>query len=362
MSKNITPSLGQTIYNRLGDETSRRVFQARERFALTGDAAGFADVFVNKKLLAELERKIKGKTFVIYGGGFGGALLLRYLDLIGAADLCQGVWDNNPTLWGESLGKREITAPRYDRIAGADYFLISALKEQTTADITRALIANGAAASSIAALPGVGATLGRCGYEDAEQYFDPEIILPRLIDGEVFVDAGCCDFGTSAHLLRLAPRVKKIYAFEPDRENMPSVARRIARENAADITKAYDCALWSRDGELGFWISDLNKGASGVDAGKANTRVRGRRLDDIVDPSDNVSFIKMDIEGSELEALTGAAGIIRRDKPKLAICVYHKDDDYIDLPAYICSLVPSYQLYLRNYTPLNFETVLYCVT
>jgi hypothetical protein len=71
-------------------------------------------------------------------------------------------------------------------------------------------------------------------------------------------------------------------------------------------------------------------------------------LDDMVDPGDRVTLIKMDIEGAELNALRGASKIIARDKPRLAVCVYHKFEDIMNIPSYILSLNPEYKLYLRN--------------
>ncbi len=51
----------------------------------------------------------------------------------------------------------------------------------------------------------------------------------------------------------------------------------------------------------------------------------------------------MDIEGAELEALKGAREIIVRDRPKLAISIYHNAEDYVEISAYIKSLVPDYK-------------------
>ena len=69
----------------------------------------------------------------------------------------------------------------------------------------------------------------------------------------------------------------------------------------------------------------------------------------------------MDVEGAELESLKGAKKIIQRDKPKLAICIYHKPEDVITLPRYIKQLVPEYKLYLRSYSNADNEMVLYAV-
>ena len=84
--------------------------------------------------------------------------------------------------------------------------------------------------------------------------------------------------------------------------------------------------------------------------------------DDVKEP---ISFIKMDIEGFELDALEGAKNHIITEKPKLAICVYHKPDDLWQIPEYILNLNPSYKLYLRQYKYGDgnnpWESVLYAV-
>jgi hypothetical protein len=67
----------------------------------------------------------------------------------------------------------------------------------------------------------------------------------------------------------------------------------------------------------------------------------------------------MDIEGSELDALRGAAKIIRTQKPTLAICVYHKFEENWEIPEFIWSLNPEYQLFMRHYGEGLGETVLY---
>lgn len=75
----------------------------------------------------------------------------------------------------------------------------------------------------------------------------------------------------------------------------------------------------------------------------------------------NVTFIKMDIEGAELQALKGAKETIQRCKPKLAICVYHRREDLITIPQYIQSLNAGYKLYFRNYSPHGLEAVIYAI-
>ncbi len=85
------------------------------------------------------------------------------------------------------------------------------------------------------------------------------------------------------------------------------------------------------------------------------------RLDDAL-KSEDVTFIKMDIEGSEVAALRGAEEILRTKKPQLAICVYHKTSDFWEIPSLIREGGLNYKLYLRHHYNRNcWGTVLYAV-
>ena len=79
-------------------------------------------------------------------------------------------------------------------------------------------------------------------------------------------------------------------------------------------------------------------------------------LDSVVEKREQVTFIKLDVEGAELEALQGAKRIITENRPKLAVCLYHKKEDYWRIPYYVKSLVPEYRLYIRHYSNYSAET------
>ncbi len=72
-----------------------------------------------------------------------------------------------------------------------------------------------------------------------------------------------------------------------------------------------------------------------------------------------VDFIKMDVEGSEAAALMGATETIRRFGPRLAISIYHRISDWVELPRLIRAIEPRYKLYLDHHTIHGEESVLY---
>lgn len=187
----------------------------------------------------------------------------------------------------------------------------------------------------------------------SRQYFDKDII--SYDKDEVFVDGGCLNYASAKQFLAECSSVKKIYAFEPDEES----AKR-CREEAAKVAihdyEVIEKGLYSEDTELHF--ASMGNGCSGL-AESGECIVKVCAIDtEIKEP---VTFIKMDIEGAELEALKGAADTIRKYHPKLAICVYHKPEDVIDIPKYILELNPEYRLYMRHYSDNAGETVLYAI-
>ena len=73
----------------------------------------------------------------------------------------------------------------------------------------------------------------------------------------------------------------------------------------------------------------------------------------------NATFIKMDIEGSELAALRGAEQLIRKNHPRLAVCIYHRSQDIVEIYQFLQQF--EYRFYLRQHAFSAEETVLYAV-
>ena len=147
----------------------------------------------------------------------------------------------------------------------------------------------------------------------------------------------------------------KIYAFEPDQESYERCMKRKKQHPEIKI-ELLEYGLWSSNTVIGF--EQLGQGNSKINDQSCDA-IKCVTLDSCV--KEKVTFIKMDIEGAELEALRGCQNIIRQHKPKLAVSVYHKPEDIIEIPQYIKQLVPEYRLYIRHYSNADSETVLYAL-
>lgn len=202
-----------------------------------------------------------------------------------------------------------------------------------------------------------GRVLGEKAVYDPDQYFNPSFL--EFGNNEVFVDVGCLNLGSSLKMKAHCKQLKKVYAFEPDQE---SYAHCLERKKETNFNEAVilPYGAWSEETTLSF--QGGCQGSSGVcDGGSETYKINVVPIDSVLDSDDKVTFIKMDIEGSELEALKGAKGTILRDKPKLAICIYHKPEDMTEIPLYIKGLVPEYKLYVRHHSSGPDETVLYAI-
>ncbi len=191
-------------------------------------------------------------------------------------------------------------------------------------------------------------------YRYAEEIFDPNHYFSKDIiklNQEVFVDCGAFT-GDSIQELLTIDNPKKIYAFEPDEQNFTELKEKYAKDERITCLKK---GAYSQQGVLPF--AGNNADASKItDSGKFKIEVDS--IDNVVQ-DDPVSFIKMDIEGAELEALKGASNTICKNHPKLAISAYHKFEDLQTLPQFIHSLNDHYQFYLRRHSHLTHELVLY---
>ncbi|MHB8065112.1 MAG: FkbM family methyltransferase, partial [Ruminiclostridium sp.] len=145
-----------------------------------------------------------------------------------------------------------------------------------------------------------------------------------------------------------------------DTNNYGKLMNYITSNNLYNID-TYNIALYNNYTELKF--NTTSKGgntANFIDEQNGDTIVHADSLDCLC-CNEKIDFIKMDIEGSEYEALEGAKTIIARYHPILAICVYHKKDDFIKIPLLIKQIEPKYKLYFKHYSYCDAETICYAI-
>ncbi len=171
--------------------------------------------------------------------------------------------------------------------------------------------------------------------------------------GIVFCDVGGYDGDSTLDFMRFSNDYERIYFFEPDSSAYNAAMTRLKEyKNIEFINKG--CG--SKPGLAKF---DVLGGDSGRVSVTGNVEVQVTTLGEFINNSN--TYVKMDIEGAELEALQGMSNQIREYKPLLGISVYHRTGDFHVLPEYILSCNEDYSLYLRHYTDNICDTMCYFV-
>lgn len=188
-----------------------------------------------------------------------------------------------------------------------------------------------------------------------KQYFPSDIFT--LTDRECFVDGGVYNGETIDDFVNTVNnKFNYIYGFEPDKQNFSKLTKNIAYMDFNRI-KLFNAGLYSKSGEISF---DSHGNSASAISDTGTDRISLIRLDDVVEEH-KPTYIKLDIEGAEEEALYGMKNTILEFHPKLAISIYHKAADLWELPLLIRSLSASYNIYMRHYSNGLHETVCYAI-
>lgn len=337
----------QRVYGMLQDEESRDIYLSRLNWLISGDyghihhiISAYLPGLTNNetKTMADLRNYLpKDRKVVLYGaGGIGSGLLPEWKDderFIGFCSHTKEKQKNGyfgfPVMAPEELLSRKDLSVVISTVLAKD-------------EILQILHDGGYPEDQIY-------TLSDCG-----QYFGPDFMSYE--DEEVLIDAGSYNLGDSLELKKYCKKVKKVYAFEPNPDFYRTCLKQ-KEQYGYHEAEILPYGTWSECTTLHFQKSG---GCSHISENGGLT-IPVRSIDEVVDPKYRVTMIKMDVEGSELESLKGARSVIQRDKPKLAICIYHKAEDMVEIPLYIKALVPEYKLYIRHHSHTSLETVLYAV-
>jgi FkbM family methyltransferase len=381
-----------------------RILRARLDAALAGD--------IDSKQVWErsLYDQLAGSAasrIVLYGAGNNGRALLRGLRSLGVEPLAFS--DGNPRLWGTEVDGLSVLAPEEAARAYGDNsaFVVTIFSpgaEKAFPAVRNRLVSVGCARvlpfSTLACkykgafLPNYYVDLPhkvlcegdlvREAYdlwaddESREEYvaqiewrtsldydvlgpprqdvpYFPERLFARNND-EVFVDCGAFDGDTIRSFLEWSGgEFARIWAFEPDPgnfrtlsafvEGLPPAIRTRIELIAAGVGRKSESLRFKSDGTSSSAVAE--DGAIEIET----------RAVDGIDFGSPPTFVKMDIEAFEPEALEGAAATIARHAPVLAVCVYHRQDHLWRIPLQISRLNSSYKFFLRKYMTECWETV-----
>ncbi|WP_419769107.1 MAG: FkbM family methyltransferase [Candidatus Marinarcus sp.] len=180
------------------------------------------------------------------------------------------------------------------------------------------------------------------------QYFDKEII-PEIKNIR-FVDGGGYVGDTLKEIIKNYPDFNTIYCIEPNALHM-----NIAKRDFGHIQNIHfiNCGLGNKK-ELDTTSQEAQNNCDHhYQAQSINT------LDNLI--NEKVDFIKLDIEGAEQAAIEGAKQTIVNSHPILAICIYHKAQDWYKVPQKVLEIRNDYDIYLRHYMEGIYETVMYFI-
>lgn len=200
-------------------------------------------------------------------------------------------------------------------------------------------------------------------YEFLHQYsFTNNSVAIQVEEGDAVLDCGGC-YGENAILFGHKTGVKgKVYSFEFIPSNVEIFNKNIALNPHITNVEIVQHPLWNVSNKQ-LYYKDWASGSFVSDKPIPNYHgiAHTITLDDFMQNNSilKIDFIKMDIEGAELSVLEGAKELIKKYKPKLAISIYHSDDDFYTIPKFIHELGLDYSFHIGHYTIGKSETVLH---
>lgn len=330
----------QKIYERIVDEKSKDIYVCRLLLAFTEDEKYIRRLVLSTQTGKAFQKFLaEQKGIYIYGAGIRGKRLVRmfpemkwkkYID-----KKCTGVCN------GIDIISPDALQPEPDTV-----ILITNYEGYT--EITEDLQARGIPKEQIVSV----AEFETNAQEN--QYFEERCIRNFKNTTGAFIDAGCFDGRDSIRFIESSLyHNTPIYAFEPDHTNYQNCKKAL---KDLKTVKVYNSGLSDLKKEESF-LSD--KGEKARVTSEGNCSISLDTIDHLMNEK-RVGTIKMDIEGSEKEALEGAREHIASDRPNMMISIYHKIEDAIEIPRLLLEICPKYRFSFGHYSVGSAsETVIY---
>lgn len=348
--------------------------------------------------------KVYGESYVLFGAGLLGKLVLNGLRSMGIEPL--GFADNNSSLWGKIIDGLPVYPPQNaaDIFRNKAIFVVTVYTNQSVIKQLRRLGVESVSFAKLAwhypnaMLPHCALNLPHQIFQEADQirkafllwsdhssqeefiiqlkwrtslegeemplhlpadqiYFPLDILT--LQPNESFVDCGAFDGDSSFEFMKLSKnQFNMIWAIEPDPLNFDKLRNKFAQldKSTTSKIKILNIVIGSEREKVTFNVT----GTVTSSLGKGKHTLESTTLDNILEGT-SPTYIKMDIEGAELRALNGAKNVIKNNLPILAICAYHQQDHLWKIPLLIKSISDQYKFFLRRYADECWELVCYAI-
>lgn len=328
----------KAVYNAFADDISKEIYMSRVLFSLSDDRTYMNSVIrsmdVSKYLLEQIENN-RGRKLCLYGIGTWGKAILEFFPEIKWTYLVDG----NKS--GSQINNQEILS--LDNIRDKNtLYIVSVLFKYR--EVKKQLLEKGVDENNIV-------LLGK--YAEKVQYFDlPEL---KFSSDEVFIDAGGFNGDTANRFDEITGgKYKRIVIFEPSTTQAEFCTENTKLLNNCEVI---NMGTWSKQTTMSF--VEAAEGSRITKQGDTKM-IQTVSIDEFLN-GEEATFIKMDVEGAELESLHGAEKTIKQYKPKLAISIYHKRMDIFEIPRYLLELNADYKFFLRIYSFTGNDTVLYAI-
>ena len=353
--------MADKVYAHLTDEISKKIFEARLKYAAEKDLGyitGLESKYrnLNSDMQVYVEKIQKGAHVMIYGAGVAGHYLFGRFKGFGVNVDCFIDQDESKGPVDGQTGIKVITEKELienKELYGGKTVVISYPVKPVAHEVRKRLIDDiGIEENNI--------IMGIFDWRNNQgQYFD--YFAPG--ENEVFVDCGCFDGSTCFNFAGWCGHkgYDHIYSFEADPKNYEK-----SKEVLSSLGKCDLYPYGTSDAKKKVYFAadafETSSIISREDAEKRNfegvEEIETVALDDVL-AGKKVTFIKMDIEGAEYEALLGARKLIMENRPRMAISVYHKFEDFVTLADLVLQMHPDYRISYRHYAFDDLETVMY---
>jgi FkbM family methyltransferase len=190
--------------------------------------------------------------------------------------------------------------------------------------------------------------------------------IPKLYNYKnarnTFVDIGAYNGDSLQEFLNSGLSADKIIAFEPDIINFKRLKKYVKKipKEVIKTKSLVNEAVYSYNGKIQFKHEGNQSSSVVIGSSSFLPSVKCRTLEFLMKEKNNI-IIKIDAEGTEWEIIASTHRLIQLKKPILAISMYHKTNDIIDIPILLENHVSKYNFFLRSHSPSGADLYLYCI-